>query len=456
MPEISLPGWAVPLGLAVLILLVIILLIREQAHHKARVRAQNAQREALRDLKQDMNRLAALPGREEIYPVLEAYVARLEEGSQGQIALLGDRVSHLSDRMDEMSRVQESRIQHLTRTLDERLARQEARQDQLREETRRSIDALKAENSQRLEEMRLTVDEKLHATLDKRLGESFSLVNQRLEEVYKGLGEMRSLAAGVGDLKKVLTNVKTRGIWGEAQLGAILQQSMAPGQYEENCPVIPGSRERVEYAVRLPGRDDEKVLLPIDAKFPLEDYQRLMHAREAGDSESTANALAALESALKTEAKRIHDKYIKPPYSTDFAVMFLPVEGLYAEALHIPGLAEEMQEKYHVLPAGPTTLAALLTSLQVGFRTLAIEKRSGEVFRLLGAVKAEFSRYGELLDTARKRIQGVGDTLEAASKRTRIIENKLKSVEQLEGGNEYLIGSNAFISEPEEGGEDNE
>ena len=443
MPEITLPTWAVPAGIVILAVLVIVLLLREQAHHKAHMRALIAQREALRDLKQDLSRLSALPTREEIYPMAEAYAARLEEGSQGQIALLGDRISHLSARMDEMSRVQESRIQNLTKTLDDRLARQELRQDQLREETRRSIDALRNENSHRLEEMRQTVDEKLHATLDKRLNESFSLVNQRLEEVYKGLGEMRSLASGVGDLKKVLTNVKARGIWGEAQLGAILQQTMAPGQYEENCPIVPGSRERVEYAVRLPGRDEDKVLLPIDAKFPLEDYQRLTGFREAGDSNAAASALSALESALKTEAKRIHDKYIQPPWSTDFAVMFLPVEGLYAEALHIPGLAEEMQEKYHVLPAGPTTLAALLTSLQVGFRTLAIEKRSGEVFRLLGAVKAEFSRYSELLDTARKRIQGVGDTLEAASKRTRIIENKLKSVEQLEGAGEYLTGAGA-------------
>ncbi len=419
-------------ALGAAVLLEIVLLIVTSLRARAAARALGAQKELLREARQELSRIRALPTREEIFPLTEAYVSRLEEGNAGQIALLSSRVDHLSARMDDMNRVQESRIPELTRTLDDKLSKQEERLGQIRETTRQSIEALQADNSRRLEDMRRTVDEKLHATLDKRLGESFSLVNQRLEEVYKGLGEMRSLATGVGDLKKVLTNVKTRGIWGEAQLGAILEQVLSPGQYEENCAVIPGSRERVEFAVRLPGKDSEKILLPIDAKFPLEDYQRLTACEEAGSREETAQARTALESRLKTEAKRIRDKYIQPPYSTDFAVMFLPVEGLYAEALHIPGLAEELQEKYHILPAGPTTLAALLTSLQVGFRTLAIEQRSGEVFRLLGAVKTEFARYGELLDTARRRIQSAGDTLEMASRRTKVIENRLKDVESMD------------------------
>ena len=436
-------------GAAALILLIILIVTARRCRDLRWDLA--AQKEILRETRQELSKLKTLPTREEIYPLLEAYVSRLEEGSAGQIALLSSRVDHLSARMDDMNRVQESRILELTRTVDDKLTRQEERLGQIRETTRQSIEALQADNSRRLEDMRKTVDEKLHATLDKRLGESFSLVNQRLEEVYKGLGEMRSLATGVGDLKKVLTNVKTRGIWGEAQLGAILKQVLSPGQYEENCPVIPGSRERVEYAVRLPGKDSEKILLPIDAKFPLEDYQRLTAAEEAGSREETARARAALESRLKTEAGRIRDKYIKPPYSTDFAVMFLPVEGLYAEALHIPGLAEELQEKYHILPAGPTTLAALLTSLQVGFRTLAIEQRSGEVFRLLGAVKTEFARYGELLDTARRRIRSAGDTLEMASRRTKVIENRLKGVESLDTAG--LLPPDNDITE---GGIDNE
>ncbi len=415
--------------LGLLLILNILLLIRDGRRERAarltvkRLQALDHEMEILR------TQMDQQPGREELFAVLQAHFSHLDEGIRGQNGLLATRMDHLSGRMDSLNQQQESRLGRFNTVLENRLTGQEERVTQMSGQITAGIRSLQEDNHRQLEEMRRTVDEKLHDTLNRRLSESFSLVNQRLEEVYKGLGEMRTLASGVGDLKKVLSNVKTRGIWGEVQLSGLLSQVLSPAQYEENCAVVPDSRERVEFAVRLPGRDQEKVLLPIDAKFPLEDYQRLLDSLDAGDRDSAAKARSGLEARLRTEAKRIASKYVCPPYSTDFAVMFLPLEGLYAEALQLPGLAEELQEKYHILPAGPTTLTALLTSLQVGFRTLAIEQRSGEVFKLLGAVKAEFSRYGELLETARKRIRSVDETLDLASRRSRAIETKLKNVE---------------------------
>ena len=280
--------------------------------------------------------------------------------------------------------------------------------------------------------MRQTVDEKLHETLNKRLGESFSLVNERLEQVYKGLGEMQSLATGVGDLKRVLSNVNTRGIWGEVQLGTLLSQMLAPGQYAENVAVVPGSAERVEFAVILPGKDDtHKIYLPIDSKFPMEDYDRLLTAVDGGDPTQVNAASNELCGAIRTEAKRIAKKYIVPPYTTDFAVMFLATEGLYAEALRSRGLMEELQQNQRVLIAGPSTLSALLSSLQLGFRTLAIEQRSAEVWQLLGAVKIEFGRFSDLLDQTQQRLRQAGETIEKASVRTRAINRRLRDVEAL-------------------------
>ena len=294
------------------------------------------------------------------------------------------------------------------------------------------MERMQRDNAEKLEKMRLTVDEKLHETLNRRLGESFSLVNERLEQVYKGLGEMQSLASGVGDLKKVLTNVKTRGIWGEVQLGTLLSQILAPAQYAENVQVIPSSAERVEYAVILPGSGEgSRVFLPIDSKFPMEAYERLLTASEAGDADAVNGASAELCAAIRTEAKRISKKYIEPPYTTDFAIMFLATEGLYAEALRCRGLTEELQEKQRVVVAGPTTLNALLTSLQVGFRTLAIEQRSGEVWQLLGAVKTEFGRFSDLLDQTQQRLRQAGETIEKAAVRTRAINRRLRDVEAL-------------------------
>lgn len=344
------------------------------------------------------------------------------------------RLSDLSARLDAFGDSQDARLHRVASTLDEKLSQNEARMEKMRDTLSQSVNRMQEENGKKLEEMRQTVDEKLHATLDKRLGESFSLVSQRLEQVYKGLGEMQNLASGVGDLKKVLTNVKNRGVWGEMQLGALLSQVLTPTQYDENVAVAPHSSQRVEFAVKLPGQGEGTVYLPIDSKFPIEDYERLLGAYEAGDQAMISAASAALQNALKVEAKRIASKYIVPPHTTDFAVMFLPVEGLYAEALRYRGLTEELQEKYRVVVTGPTTLNALLTSLQVGFRTLAIEKRSGEVWQLLSAVKTEFGKFAGLLEATEKKLHAAAESIETASRKTRTIERKLRRVEALDEG----------------------
>jgi len=296
-----------------------------------------------------------------------------------------------------------------------------------------SLAQLQAENSRKLDEMRTTVDEKLQGTLEKRLGESFKQVGERLEAVHRGLGEMQQLATGVGDLKRVLTNVKSRGTWGEIQLGALLEHVLAPDQYGHNVAPRPGSAERVEYAVRLPGLDDASgpVWLPIDAKFPQEDYQRLVEAQERGDPAAAEEAGKALETRIKQEARRIRDKYVHPPDTTDFAVLFLPTEGLYAETLRRPGLAEWLQRECRVTPAGPTTLSALLNSLQMGFRTLAIQKRSGEVWKLLGAVRTQFGQFHGLLEKVEKKLEEASKTVGDARGKTRHIEKRLGRVDQL-------------------------
>ncbi len=309
----------------------------------------------------------------------------------------------------------------------------EARLKELRETIDGRLEKIQQDNAQKLEQMRQTVDEKLHATLEQRLGESFKLVSERLEQVHKGLGEMQSLAVGVGDLKRVLTNVKTRGTWGEVQLGSLLEQVLTPEQYEQNVATIPGSRERVEFAIRLPGRDDggSPVWLPVDAKFPLEDYQRLQDAQDRADQDEIESAAKALETRLREEARTIRDKYVAPPHTTDFGLLYLPTEGLYAEVLRRPGLVEALQRDHRVTIAGPTTLLAMLNSLQMGFRTLAIEKRSSEVWSLLGAVKVEFGKFGEVLARTRQQLQAVTNSIVSAETRTRQMERKLKDVEAL-------------------------
>lgn len=325
-----------------------------------------------------------------------------------------------------------TRQDRLRQTLDERLAALAALNDAKLEGMRRTmderLDAIVRLNDRKLEQMRQTVAEKLESTLETRLGESFRRVDEQLSRVYKGLGEMQSLAQGVGDLKKVLTGVKTRGVWGEVRLRALLEDALSPGQYVENAQVTPGSAERVEFAIRLPAADGEGALLPVDSKFPQEDYLRLVDASRAGDTEGVRAARKQLESAVREQAKRIRDKYIKPPATTDYAVLFLPVESLYAEVARIDGLLEALQAAYRVLVAGPSTFAALLTSLQMGFRTVALQKRSGEVLALLVSVKAEFQKYGEAVQKARTRLEQASGDLDFIDTRARALSRKLRDV----------------------------
>ena len=295
------------------------------------------------------------------------------------------------------------------------------------------IKELQTDNGARLEEMRKTVDEKLHATLEQRLGESFKLVSDRLDKVHHGLGEMQQLAIGVGDLKRVLTNVKTRGTWGEVQLGMLLEQVLTADQYAKNVETVPGTGERVEFAIKLPGQVDggTPVWMPIDAKFPKEQYERLAEAAERADADGVATAGRELERAVRGEAKTIAEKYLSPPLTTDFAILFLPTEGLYAEVMRRPGLADELQRVWRVSIAGPSTLSALLNSLQMGFRTLALEKRSSEVWQVLGAVKTEFGKFGDVLAATKLTLERAAKNIESAETRSRQMARKLKTVEAL-------------------------
>lgn len=310
------------------------------------------------------------------------------------------------------------------------------------------------DNAKRLEEMRRTVDEKLEGTLERRLRDSFSNVQESLDRVSKGLGEMQTLANGVGDLKRVLTNVKARGTWGEVQLGNILEQFLTADQYEKNVATKPGSAEVVEFAVKLPGRDDmdgQVVWLPIDAKFPKEDYERLVDAADRADAAAADEASRRLEARIKAEARTIRDKYLEPPHTTDFAILFLPTEGLYAEILRRPGLADVLQRDFRVTIAGPTTIAAILTSLQMGFRTLQIEKRSSEVWNVLRAVKTEFGKFGEVMAKVQKKLQEAGNVIETAHRRTRAMDRKLRDVEGLPAEEARdLLGAGDEAAEPVE------
>ena len=308
-----------------------------------------------------------------------------------------------------------------------RAARMEsqAASDRLGEQLDKKLEKLTESTAANLEQIRLTVDEKLQSTLERRLGESFQQVSLRLEQVHRGLGEMQTLAGGVGDLKRILSNVKNRGIWGEMQLGVLLRDLLAPEQFAENVAVKQGSAERVEFALKLPGSKDETVWLPIDAKFPQEDFQRLLEAREQADTAAADIALKQLERRLKSEARDIQNKYLCPPQTTDFALMYLPIEGLFAEAVNLPGLLDELQRTYRVCVAGPTTLAALLNSLQMGFKTLAIEKRTGEVWRTIAAVKQDFVTFSLLLDKTKKKLQEASGHIDAAARRSRVINKRL-------------------------------
>ena len=389
-----------------------------------------------RELRQELARVrqeaasAARGDREEQAQALDR-LAKTLSGQVGQLgALQGQQLEAFAQQLARLTQSNEQRFEQLRVSVETRLG------------------AIQADNASKLEEMRKTVDEKLHATLEQRLGDSFKLVSERLEQVHKGLGEMHTLAAGVGDLKKVLTNVKTRGTWGEVQLSALLEQLLTADQFAANVATRPGSGERVDFAIRLPGKDDGAVVwLPIDAKFPIEDYQRLIDAVEPVAIEEAAKAI---ETRLKNEARSIRDKYVAPPHTTDFAVLYLPIEGLYAEALRRPALSETLQRDYRVTLAGPTTLAAMLNSLQMGFRTLAIEQRSAEVWAVLGAVKTEFGKFGEALAHTKKKLDEASNSISKAEVRTRQLSRKLKEVEALPAADsEQLIGVGDFDGEDE-------
>jgi DNA recombination protein RmuC len=358
--------------------------------------------------------------------------SRAETNQNAKIAReeLTGNLSHFAQTLQSQlasgANVQNDRLSTLTQSNEQRL-------EAVRATVEQRLELLRTDNTQKLEQMRATVDEKLHAALEHRLGESFKLVSDRLEQVHKGLGEMQSLATGVGDLKRVLTNVKSRGGWGEVQLGALLEEFLSPSQFAKNVATRPGSDERVEYAIRFPGRgeDGTPCWLPIDAKFPLEDYQRLQDAIERADVAAVDLNRRALEDFFKTEARKIRDKYIEPPHTTDFAILFIPTEGLYAEALARPGLADSLQRDCRVMLAGPSNLHAFLNSLQLGFRTLAIEQRSSEVWKRLAAVKTEFAKFGEVLAATKKKLELASDSIGAAEVRTRAIARQLRDVEVL-------------------------
>ncbi|MFA4945020.1 MAG: DNA recombination protein RmuC [Lentisphaeria bacterium] len=347
---------------------------------------------------------------------------------------LGELTAATAAKLGELGQNNDRKLEGLRALLDAKL-------ETLRQAVGEQLDRVRQENAVKLEEMRKTVDEKLHETLEKRLGESFKQVSERLEQVHKGLGEMQTLAIGVGDLKKVLANVKVRGTWGEIQLGNLLEQMLTPEQYVAHAQPRPRSAEVVEFAIKLPGREEgeKPVLLPIDAKFPKEDYERLVEAADRGDPAGVEAAVKQLEARIKQEARDIRDKYIEPPYTTDFAILYLPIEGLYAEVLRRPGLADTLQRDFRVTVAGPTTLAALLNSLQMGFRTLAIQKRSSEVWKVLGAVKKKFESFGETFAKVQKKIHEADKALEEAQADTRIMGKKLRAVEALPEAEARLV-----------------
>ena len=333
----------------------------------------------------------------------------------------------------EMGAAQERELKELAVQFQSLIVSNERKLDAIRGIVEEKLGLIQTDNARRLDEMRRTVDEKLQATLERRLGESFRLVGERLEQVHRGLGEMQTLAHGVGDLKRVLTNVKARGSWGEVQLGNLLDEILAPEQFGKNVATKASTGERVDYAIKLPrtGGDDEYVWLPIDAKFPVEDYQRLVDAADKADAAGVDLAAKQLEMRIRACAQNICEKYLNPPNTTDFGIMFLPTEGLYAEAVRRVGLIEALQREYRVVVAGPTTLAALLNSLQMGFRTLAIQKRSSEVWSILGAVKTEFGKFGDVLTSVQKKLAEASATIDKAGVRTRAIRRKLREVEEL-------------------------
>jgi DNA recombination protein RmuC len=436
-------GLAILVGMVVVILLLMAVLLRGNRKEEDELRfrtLQEAQEKGLMRLERELREELARGRREDAE---EAFRDREERAQSSN--LLSQAVT---TQVGQFGTLQAERLEAFARELNRFSLGLDERFERLKMTVEGRLTAIQADNANKLEEMRRTVDEKLHATLEQRLGESFKLVSDRLEQVHRGLGEMQTLAAGVGDLKRVLTNVKTRGTWGEVQLSALLEQLLTSEQFGANVATKPGSGERVDFAIRLPGKEDGAVVwLPIDAKFPIEDYQRLVDAQ---DPIAIEEASKAIEVRLRNEAKSIREKYVSPPHTTDFAILYLPIEGLYAEALRRPGLAEALQRDQRVSLAGPTTLAAMLNSLQMGFRTLAIEQRSAEVWAVLGAVKTEFGKFGEALAHTKKKLDEASNSIAKAETRTRQLSRKLKEVEALPvADSEQLIGVADFDGEDE-------
>ena len=405
--------WARFVLLAVSVMLLILALIRMRSDGGSKI--EDAVRDELRFGREESAK-SARDLREEVSAsqknIVDTMVKTIGEMGKSQ----NDQLESIAKRIQELTESNTSGIEKIRIAIDTQLK------------------YLQESNEKKLDQMRQTVDEKLQSTLEKRLGESFKLVSERLEAVQHGLGEMQNLATGVGDLKRVLTNVKARGTWGEVQLGALLEQILTPDQYDKNVNIKTGSQESVEYAIRLPGKDDSLeccVWMPIDSKFPQEDYLRLVEAADAADVDAVQRATSALIRSVHNSAKEIRDKYIEPPKTTDFAIMFLPTEGLYAEVLRQPGQVEKIQQDYRIVIAGPTSLSAILSSLRIGFRTLAIEKRSSEVWKVLAAVKTEFGRFGEVLSKVKRQLNTASNTIDQTGARTRAMERRLRSVEEL-------------------------
>ena len=403
-------------ALAVLVALNLVLLLRLSGR-KTSADAEQAVREELRD------------GREEA-------AKRSHELREEVSGSLSKTAQTLSGTVGQLGNVQKQQLEGVTTQVQALIETNQQRLDGLRATISEQLNEMREANEKKLEEMRRTVDEKLQGTLEKRLGESFKLVSERLDAVHKGLGEMQNLATGVGDLKNVLTNVKVRGTWAEYQLEAILEQVLTPDQFDRNVATRKDSSERVEFAIRLPGRSDDPndcVWLPIDSKFPQEDYLRLSEAANSADVEAVALSTRELLRSITQSAKTIAEKYLNPPQTTDFAVLYLPTEGLYAEVLRQPGLVSQLQQDYRVMVSGPTTIAALLNSLRLGFRSLAIEQQASEVWQVLGAVKTEFGRFGDVLAKVKKQLATASNTIENTERRTRAMARTLREVEQLPG-----------------------
>jgi len=411
--------WALLLIGLLNVALLVFVLVRSSAAS----RSEDVLREELRASREEAAR-AARDSREELTTALTGANASISASLNAVSELQRAQLDGVTKQLKELADSNNQSLERIRLTMDSR------------------VKELQDGNEKKLEEMRKTVDEKLHDTLEKRLGESFKLVSERLEAVQRGLGEMQNLATGVGDLKRVLTNVKVRGTWAEVQLGALLEQILTPGQFARNVQTKEDSRELVEFAIRLPGPKDDPdavVWLPIDSKFPQEDYLRVQEAAERGDVDAVQKATDALARSIKIQAEAISSKYLCPPCTTDFAIMFLPTEGLYAEVLRQPALTDELQHKYHVMVAGPTTLAALLNSLRMGFQTLAIEQQSAEVWKVLAAVKTEFGKFGDVLVKVKRQLNTAANTIGETERRSRAMERKLRGVESLPEGEAELV-----------------